>query len=103
MIKFNASAVDRFLDFIEEREEIRDERVDQGKYASDDSIKKFGLEHGADYMLIGTVTSILDSDGGEEVRFYQVDMTLVDIETNEKAWIGQHEIKKYVSRSPYSS
>lgn len=87
----------------EEREEIRDERMDQGKYASDDSIKKFGREHGADYMLIGTVTSILDSDGGEQVRFYQVDMTLVDLETNEKAWIGQHEIKKYVSRSPYSS
>lgn len=87
----------------EEREEIRDERVDQGKYATNDSIKKFGREHGADYMLIGTVTSILDRDGGEEVRFYQVDMTLVDIETNEKAWIGQHEIKKYISRSPYSS
>jgi uncharacterized protein (TIGR02722 family) len=85
----------------EEREEIRDERADQGKYASDETIKKFGLEQGADFMLIGTVSSITDQEEGEEVRFYQVDMTLVDIETNEKTWIGQEKIKKYVGRSPY--
>jgi uncharacterized protein (TIGR02722 family) len=85
----------------EEREELRDERADQGKYASDDTIKKFGREQGADYMLIGTISSILDQADGEEVRYYQVDMTLVDIETNEKTWIGQKEIKKYVGRSQY--
>jgi uncharacterized protein (TIGR02722 family) len=86
----------------EEREEIRDERADQGRYASDETIKKFGLEQGADYMLIGTISSILDQEKGEEVRYYQVDMTLVDIESNEKSWIGQKKIKKYVTRSRYS-
>ena len=87
------------LDLIEE---LRDERADQGKFASDETIRKFGREQGADFILIGTVDSVLDMDDGEEVRFYQVDLTLVDIETNEKVWIEQHEIKKYVTRSRYS-
>jgi len=87
----------------EEREEVRDERMDQGTYASDETIKQFGREHGADYMLIGNVSSIIDEKKGDEVRYYQIDMTLVDIETNEKSWIGQHEIKKLVGRSAYKS
>jgi len=85
----------------EEREEVRDERMDQGKYASDESIKQFGREQGADFMLIGTVNSILDQEDGKQVRYYQTDMTLVNIETNEKAWIGQKKIKKYIGRSKY--
>ena len=86
----------------EEREEVRDERADQGQFASDETIKKFGQEHGADYMLVGTISSILDKEDGKEVRYYQVDMTLVDISTNEKTWIGQKKIKKFVGRSKYS-
>jgi hypothetical protein len=86
----------------EEREEIRDERMDQGKYASDETIKQFGRENGADFMLIGRISSILDQEGGDQVRAYQVDMTLVDIETNEKTWIGQKKIKKFVGRGKYS-
>ena len=85
----------------EEREEVRDERADQGKYASDETIKKFGREQGANYMLQGLISAINDQEEGEEVRFYQVDLTLVDIETNEKIWIGQHKIKKYVGRGKY--
>ena len=87
----------------EEREEVRDERADQGTYASDETIKQFGREHGADYMLIGNVSSIIDQKNGDEMRYYQIDMTLVNIETNEKSWIGQHEIKKLVGRSAYKS
>jgi hypothetical protein len=85
----------------EERDEIRDERADQGQFASDDTIKKFGREHGADYMLIGNINTIMDQEDGDQVRFYQVDMTLVDLETNEKSWIGQKQIKKFVGRSKY--
>lgn len=85
-----------------EREELRDERADQGKYASDDTIKKFGLEQGADFMLQGVITSITDREEGDEVRFYQVDLTLVDIQSNLKVWMGQKKIKKFVGRSKYS-
>jgi uncharacterized protein (TIGR02722 family) len=85
----------------EERDEIRAERADQRANASPETIKRMGQEAGADYMLIGEINQINDREGNEEVRFYQVDLTLVDIETNVKSWIGQKKIKKYVSTSKY--
>jgi uncharacterized protein (TIGR02722 family) len=85
----------------DEREQLRDERADQGKYASDETIKKFGREQGADYMLLGTISTIIDREDGEEVRFYQVDLSMVDIESNEKVWVGQKKVKKFVGRSKY--
>jgi uncharacterized protein (TIGR02722 family) len=85
----------------EEREEIRGERQDQQQYASDDSVKAWGLERGADYMLIGEVNSQFDSEGGKEVKYYQVDSYLVDLETNVKVWSGSTKIKKFVGRSKY--
>jgi hypothetical protein len=58
-----------------------------------------GEEQGAELMLIGTVNSIVDKEGGKSVIFYQVNMELVNIETNRKLWIGDKKIKKYVSKS----
>lgn len=49
-------------------------------------------------MLQGDIESVEDREGRRSVVFYQVDMTLVDLETNQKTWVGQHKIKKYVSR-----
>jgi predicted metal-dependent enzyme (double-stranded beta helix superfamily) len=60
-----------------------------------------GRELGADFMLLGQIDSILDSAEGESVRFYQVELELIDIETNEKAWIGQKKLKKRVSRKRF--
>ncbi len=85
----------------EERGEVRDERSDQRVNASPETLKKMGLEVGADYMLLGEINQINDREDGEEVRYYQVDLSLVDIETNVKAWVGQHKIKKFVSTSKY--
>jgi penicillin-binding protein activator len=33
--------------------------------------------------------------------FYQVDASLIDLETNAKVWVGQHKIKKYVERARF--
>lgn len=85
----------------EEREDVRDERADQQKYASEETMKRWGREQGADYMLTGVVHSIEDSEGGDRVVFYQVDLTLVDLERNTKVWQGQKKIKKYISRGRY--
>ncbi|MBT4291112.1 penicillin-binding protein activator LpoB, partial [bacterium] len=38
---------------------------------------------------------------GDEVKYYQVDVYLVDLEDNSKVWVGDKKIKKYVSRSGY--
>ena len=37
-------------------------------------------------------------EGGKQVLFYQTDLVLTDIETNEKIWLGQEKIKKFVER-----
>lgn len=86
----------------EEREGIRDERQDQQRYSSEESMKQWGRESGADYMLGGLISSITDEIKGEKVVFYQVDLTLYDLETNAKAWTGQKKIKKYIGRRKVS-
>lgn len=85
----------------EEREQIRDERADQQKYSSEESMNQWGRELGADYMLSGEINSIEDQEEGEKVVFYQIDMNLIDLERNTKVWQGQKKIKKYIARSKY--
>jgi uncharacterized protein (TIGR02722 family) len=85
----------------DERGDIRLERADQWANASQETVKRLGQELGADYMLIGSINTITDQEGGEKVVFYQVDLSLIDIESNLKIWIGQKKIKKYIARSKY--
>lgn len=81
-----------------ERQEVREERVDQQDNASADTRARMGRELGAQYMLQGDISQITDREGGRRVVYYQVDMTLIDLETNAKAWTGQHKIKKLVEQ-----
>jgi uncharacterized protein (TIGR02722 family) len=83
----------------EEREEVRDERADQQEFASPETMKRFQQETGANFMLRGDITTIVDQEGGEKVKYYQVNLELVDIESNRKAWIGEKKIKKLISQS----
>ena len=85
----------------EEREGVRAERADQQEYSANATISAWGREMGADYMLLGEINTILDREGGDEVKFYQVDVYLVNLEDNTKAWVGFKKIKKYVSRDGY--
>jgi uncharacterized protein (TIGR02722 family) len=85
-----------------ERLNIRDERADQEQFASPETIKRMRDELGADYMMTGVINSIEDQSDGEKAVFYQVDLTLINIETNAKTWIGQKKIKKYIARGKYS-
>ena len=79
------------------REELRAERSDQQDFASPETIKKWGLEKGADFILQGVINSIVDTEGKQKVVYYQVDLELTDLETNEKDWIGTKKIKKLVT------
>jgi uncharacterized protein (TIGR02722 family) len=80
----------------EEREQVREERADQQEFSSPETMKKWGREKGADVMLIGEINQIIDREGKESVRYYQVDCYLVDLEDNTKLWAGFEKIKKYV-------
>jgi len=86
-----------------ERQELRTEKDDQRVFATPETIKEMGRELGADYMMTGEINTIQDQEGGEKVVFYQVDLTLTNVETNVKIWLGQHKIKKLITRSRYSS
>lgn len=82
----------------DERGELREERMDQQQYAAPETRARLGRELGARYLLQGDVQAIEDRAGRERVVLYQVDATLIDLETNAKVWAGQHKIKKYVQR-----
>jgi uncharacterized protein (TIGR02722 family) len=85
----------------EEREGVRAERQDQQQFASEETMKGWGRERGADFMLLGEVNAVFDQEENREVKFYQVDCYLVDLEDNTKVWTGFEKIKKYVGRSKY--
>jgi len=67
-------------------------------YAREDTQKAPGREIGADYMMKGSFATILDEAGGTKAVFYQVDLHLVDLESNAKVWFGQKKIKKVVEK-----
>lgn len=81
-----------------ERTAVRSERMDQDLHASEESRKDMGQESGADFMLQGSINSIIDVKSGDQVRFYQVDMHLIDIADNRKVWVGQKKIKKSIEK-----
>ncbi|MEM6643543.1 MAG: penicillin-binding protein activator LpoB [Bacteroidota bacterium] len=78
------------------REKLREERADQGEFASPETQAKWGRELGADFMMFGVITAITDSYKKEKVVNYKVNLELSNIESNEKVWIGDKEIKKYI-------
>jgi uncharacterized protein (TIGR02722 family) len=81
------------------RDEIRAERQDQQSNASAATMARLRNETGADYMLTGTVRSIVDRESNRTVRTYFVTAELTDIETNMRMWIGQNnEIKKIITQ-----
>ncbi|MEO7454940.1 MAG: penicillin-binding protein activator LpoB [Gemmatimonadaceae bacterium] len=85
----------------DERADLRAERKDQQQNARADTRSRTGQELGARYALTGELQAIEDVDGRERVVFYQVDASIVDLETNTKVWVGQHKIKKYVERARF--
>ena len=78
----------RVVSSMSERDTLREERPNQGELAS---------ELGADYMMTGEIYTIGDREGGKQVVYYRTDLTLTNIETTEKVWIGQKKTKKFVA------
>lgn len=94
----NSGKVD-FVASKTERDQLRDEKTDMQDNASAQTAKSMGEETGADLMLIGTLNTIVDQEGAKAVVFYQTNLELIDIESNQKVWIGEKKIKKYVERA----
>ena len=82
-----------------ERGEIREERKDQDLNASEETRNEAGQEAGADFMLIGQINTIVDVEGNQQVRYYQIDLTMISMADNRKVWLGQKKIKKLVENA----
>ena len=89
-VKFVASA--------NERGELREERLEQKHFATAETAKRLAAETGADYMLKGSIKTQMDTEGRKQVKFYQTDLELIHLESNEKVWIGTKKIKKFVKK-----
>ena len=90
-VEFVASAADR--------EEIRSEREDQDLNSTESTRNAAGQEIGADYMLKGSIETIIDANAKKQVRYYQVNLSLISMADNRIVWRGQKEIKKKVSNA----
>lgn len=94
--EFVNSGLVRVVQGAEFREQIREERADQHEFAAPETVAQWRRETGADYMLTGTMNSIVDQYRRDRVVFYQVNLELSDMETNEKVWIGEKQIRKTI-------
>ena len=90
-----------FVASADDRKEVRSEVKEQDLHASEETRKAMGNEVGADFMLQGSINSIVDAVSGEQARFYQIDLTLIELGTNRKVWLGQKKIKKTVEKGGF--
>ncbi len=91
----------KFVAQKEDRVEVREERADQQENAREETRARLKWETGADYMMQGSIRTIVEStdNGKKTARTYYVVTELIDIETNEILWKNDnHEIKKIIKR-----
>lgn len=83
------------------REEVRAERDDQNMgNANEETAKAMGNETGADFLLQGSVKSIVQRAGNKTVRTYHVSAELINIETNRIIWSSfNDDIKKIIKNT----
>jgi penicillin-binding protein activator len=77
---------------------------DEQKYGasgnvSDESAPSIGNEEGADFVLVGTLQTIVDQADGQKVVLYKTTMQLIDSSSAKKVWMGDHEIKKVLEQA----
>ena len=92
----------RFVANKAERQEVRDERLDQQSNSSEETAKALAQETGADFMMQGLITSITDAVDGKKVIKYQVSMELIHLEIQRKgmAWFQRGEEVYQAVQSP---
>jgi uncharacterized protein (TIGR02722 family) len=82
------------------REALRQERQDQQGNASEATARRLANETGADFLLTGSVKTIVDQGGNTRARTYYVAAELTNIETNMRLWMDQNNaIKKVIKTS----
>jgi len=81
-------------------DQIRNEKLAQLEYASEETAVSLANETGAVLLLIGSVKSVVDRAGNVTTRSYFVTAELIDVEKRTKIWMGSNdEIKKVITQS----
>ncbi len=73
------------------KEEIE---YEEGDFVDPQTAKRRGHQVGADYLVSGSISSIKQPVGRQEVVYYKVTLELTDLSTNIIAWTDEIEIKK---------
>lgn len=81
-----------------QRSDIHEEQDYQQDYASDETVKRLAEETGSDFVLLGSIKTIVDQIEGRRIVFYQTDLELINVESMEKVWLGGKKIKKDISQ-----
>lgn len=89
-----------FVASAEERQEVRAERNDQQSNSSEETAKLLANETGADYMLKGSVKTIVDTNGKQSTRTYYITTELINIESNKKIWMDDNSSIKKIINNP---
>lgn len=86
----------KFVAAKDQRDQVREERLQGQEWSRPETRKQMKAETGADLIMIGSIMEDAPRalSGRSGVQYYKANLQLVDIETNEKVWIGTQEIKK---------
>jgi uncharacterized protein (TIGR02722 family) len=80
-------------------EELRSEAAEQQDWANEDTAAALADETGADFLLTGSVKTIIQTSGNQQVREYMVSADATDITTHRIVWSDENnEIKKIVNK-----
>jgi len=82
------------------RDELRAERQEQQSNASEATAAALANETGADFMLFGSVKTMIDRAGNQTIRTYIVSAEMTNVETNQRMWMATNsDIKKVITRA----
>jgi penicillin-binding protein activator len=91
----------RFLDGAQRKKILDEYRYQNSGTVRKDQAKGPGKQFGADFMMVGSISSIEAVQGGYKTVTYQVEMRLTSIETSEIVWTEIKKIKKQLRRGKF--
>lgn len=89
----------KFVASDSEVEALREEQLSQADHAKLGTEAQFGNEQAADFMLQGTIKTVIDQNENVTQKTYYVDVQLYDIESTEVVWTTENsEIVKILNK-----
>lgn len=79
---------------------LRQEQLNQADHVALGKEKQIGNETGADFLLQGTVKTVIDQNENIQQKTYYVNVELYDIESSEVVWTSENsDIVKVIKKS----